>query len=148
MDNLPPASAVSTERLSALRAVMRAAEIDAYLIPHGDEHQGEFNAPYAERLKWLTGFTGSAGIAIAMTDRAAIFVDGRYTLQVRDQVDGTLYHYRHMIEEPASAWLAENAKSGTKIGFDPRLHTPAGLHRLEEATMRVGAALVASKKPP
>ncbi len=142
MDNLPPASAVSTERLSALRAVMRAAEIDAYLIPHGDEHQGEFNAPYAERLKWLTGFTGSAGIAIAMTDRAAIFVDGRYTLQVRDQVDGTLYHYRHMIEEPASAWLAENAKSGTKIGFDPRLHTPAGLHRLEEATMRVGAALV------
>jgi len=142
MDSLPPASAVATDRLTTLRAAMRAAGVDAYLIPHGDEHQGEFNAPYAERLKWLTGFTGSAGIAIAMGDRAAIFVDGRYTLQVRDQVDGTLYQYRHMIEEPASAWLAENVKAGQKIGFDPRLHTPAGLHRLEEATMKVGAALV------
>jgi Xaa-Pro aminopeptidase len=142
MDSLPPASAVATDRLTTLRAAMSAAGVDAYLIPHGDEHQGEFNAPYAERLKWLTGFTGSAGIAIAMGDRAAIFVDGRYTLQVRDQVDGTLYQYRHMIEEPASAWLAENVKAGQKIGFDPRLHTPAGLHRLEEATMKVGAALV------
>lgn len=142
MDSLPPASAVAMDRLTTLRAAMRAAGVDAYLIPHGDEHQGEFNAPYAERLKWLTGFTGSAGIAIAMTDRAAIFVDGRYTLQVRDQVDGALYQYRHMIDEPASVWLAENVKSGQKIGFDPRLHTPAGLHRLEEATMKVGAALV------
>jgi len=142
MDNLPPSNAVSAERLSALRAACRAAGVDGYLVPHGDEHQGEFNAPYAERLKWLTGFTGSAGSAIVMNDIAAIFIDGRYTLQVRDQVDGTLYQYRHMSEEPASGWIAANAKAGQKIGFDPRLHTPAGLARLEDAASKAGAALV------
>ncbi len=142
MDTLPQPNALAAERLAALRAACRAAGVDGYLVPHGDEHQGEFNAPYAERLKWLTGFTGSAGLAIVMNDTAAIFVDGRYTLQVRDQVDGRLYQYRHMIEEPASAWICETAKHHHKIGFDPRLHTPAGLHRLEEAAMKVGAALV------
>ena len=121
---------------------MRSALVDGYLVPHGDEHQGEFNAPYAERLKWLTGFAGSAGIAVVLNDQAAIFVDGRYTLQVRDQVDGTLYQYRHMIEEPASAWIAEHAKAGQKIGFDPRLHTNAGLARLEEAATKAGAVLL------
>jgi len=142
MDNLPPSNAVSVERLNALRAACRAAGVDGYLVPHGDEHQGEFNAPYAERLKWLTGFTGSAGSAIVMNDIAAIFIDGRYTLQVRDQVDGTLYQYRHMSDEPASGWIAANTKPGQKIGFDPRLHTPAGLARLEDAASKTGAVLV------
>ena len=130
-------------RLEALRAAMAQAGVDGYLIPHGDEHQGEFIAPYAERLEWLTDFTGSAGSAVVLSDKAAIFIDGRYTLQVRDQVDGTLYEYRHMIEEPVSAWLAENLGSGMKIGFDPKLHTPGGLHRLEEACAKKGAQLVA-----
>ncbi len=133
----------SATRLGDLRAAMAQAGVDAYLIPHGDEHQGEFIAPYAERLKWLTDFAGSAGIAVAMADRAAIFIDGRYTLQVRDQVDGTLYQYRHLIEEPASAWLAENLTASMKVGFDPKLHTAAGLHRLEEACAKKGAQLVA-----
>ena len=141
MDTVSPAS-LATDRLSGLRAAMREAKVDGYLIPHGDEHQGEFNAPYAERLKWLTGFAGSAGIAIVLGDEAAIFVDGRYTLQVRDQVDGALYQYRHMIDEPASSWITEHAKAGQKIGFDPRLHTPAGLARLEDAAMKAGAALL------
>ena len=142
MDTLPPPSVVSAERLAALRAAIAAAGVDGYLVPHGDEHQGEFNAPYAERLKWLTGFSGSAGSAIVMADNAAIFVDGRYTLQVRDQVDGVLYQYRHMIEEPASTWLTDTAKAGQKFGYDPRLHTPGGLARLEEAVTKVGASLV------
>ncbi len=142
MDTLAP-PAVSAERLNALRAAMRAAGVDGYLVPHGDEHQGEFNAPYAERLKWLTGFSGSAGTSVVLSDKAAIFIDGRYTLQVRDQVDGTLYQYRHMIDEPAAAWIAENAATGQKIGFDARLHTPAGLARLEEAAAKAGAKLIA-----
>ncbi len=141
MDTIPKPSAAA-QHLDALRYAMRAAGVDGYLIPHGDEHQGEFNAPYAERLRWLTGFTGSAGIAVAFDQTAAIFIDGRYTLQVRDQVDGTLYQYRHMIEEPASQWLTETAKAGQKIGFDPRLHTPASLARLEEGATKAGAVLV------
>ena len=121
---------------------MRDANVDGYLVPHGDEHQGEFNAHYAERLKWLTSFAGSAGSAVVMADKAAIFVDGRYTLQVRDQVDGALYEYRHMVDEPATAWITAAATSGMKIGFDPRLHTTGGLARLEEAVMKAGAALL------
>src|SRR4051812_34008122 len=105
----------SAQRLAALRTAMAEAGVDGYLIPHGDDHQGEFIAPYAERLQWLTDFTGSAGIAVVLRDRAAIFIDGRYTLQVRDQVDGTLYEYRHLIEEPASAWLAEHLAPGMKL---------------------------------
>src|SRR3954468_22236386 len=145
MDTLPqrqtdPAAA---KRLSALRAAMTEAGVDGYLVPHGDEHQGEFIAPYAERIAWLTGFTGSAGMAIVLADRAVIFVDGRYTLQVRDQVDGTLYEYRHLVDEPAPLWLAENLRKGAKLGFDPRLATPAGLARIEEAATKAGATLVA-----
>ena len=131
------------QRLAALRTAMAEAGVDGYLIPHGDDHQGEFIAPYAERIKWLTNFTGSAGIAVVLKDRAAIFIDGRYTLQVRDQVDGTLYEYRHLIDEPASAWLAEHLSSGMKLGFDPKLHTPAGLTRVEESCAKKNATLVA-----
>ncbi len=130
-------------RLAALRTAMAEAGVDGYLIPHGDDHQGEFVAPYAERLKWLTNFTGSAGAAAVLKDRAAIFIDGRYTLQVRDQVDGTLYEYRHLIDEPAAAWLSDHLAGGMKLGFDPKLYTPAGLARIEEACARKNAALVA-----
>jgi Xaa-Pro aminopeptidase len=144
MDTLPQRQTdpVSAERLTALRAAMAQAGVDGYLIPHGDEHQGEFIAPYAERIAWLTGFTGSAGTAIVLTDRAAVFVDGRYTLQVRDQVDGTLYEYRHLIDEPPPAWLVEHLSEDAKLGFDPKLHTPAGLARIEEACTKAGAQLV------
>src|SRR6185312_8035086 len=126
MDTTPLPLTMSS-RQAALRAVMAAAGVDGYLIPRSDEHQAEYVPAFAERLHWLTGFTGSAGTAVVLADRAAIFVDGRYTLQVRSQVDGTLYEYRHLIDEPPAAWLVEHLSEGAKLGFDPKLHTPAGL---------------------
>jgi len=131
--------AAQAQRLAALRVAMTAANVDAYIIPRADEHQGEYVAPYAERLQWLTGFSGSAGLAVVMKETAAVFIDGRYTLQVRDQVDGRLYQYRHLVDEPAHAWLGENLKPGMKLGFDPRLHTPSGLSKIEEAARKAGA---------
>lgn len=128
-------------RLDALRAAMSAAGVDGYLVPHGDEHQGEYSAPYAERLKWLTGFSGSAGLAIVLKDRAVIFVDGRYTLQVKTQVDGALYEYAHLVDDPPPKWLAKNLSAGAKLGFDPRLLTPQGLARFEQAAKKMGADL-------
>jgi Xaa-Pro aminopeptidase len=138
--DMPTLSAA--ERLRALRAAMAAAGVDGYLIPRADEHQAEYVPAFAERLQWLTGFTGSAGLAVVLADRAAIFIDGRYTVQVRDQVDGALYEYRHLIEEPAAAWLTKHLAAGQKLGFDPKLHTPAGLAKLEEACGRAKASLV------
>ncbi|MDX2224339.1 MAG: aminopeptidase P family protein, partial [Rhodospirillaceae bacterium] len=134
--------AAQSERLAGLRAAMAAAGVDGYIVPHADEHQNEYLAPYAERLAWLTGFTGSAGLAVILKDRAAIFIDGRYTLQVRAQTDGTLYDYRHLVDEPAPAWLAEHAK-GAKVGYDPRLITPAQLARFEDAGRKTGVTFVA-----
>jgi Xaa-Pro aminopeptidase len=137
----PTKFAAHAQRLAALRVAMVGAGIDAYLVPRADEHQGEYVAPYAERLQWLTGFSGSAGMAVIMKEAAAVFIDGRYTLQVRDQVDGRLYAYRHLIDEPPQDWLAQNLKPGMKVGFDPRLHTPAGLAKIDEAVGKAGAEL-------
>ncbi|MGE4061898.1 MAG: aminopeptidase P family protein [Rhodospirillaceae bacterium] len=128
-------------RIDDLRKAMAAAGVDAYLVPHGDEHRSEYPAPYAERLKWLTDFSGSAGMAIVMADKAAVFIDGRYTLQVRDQVDGTLYAYRHLTDEPPQAWLSENLKPDMKVGFDPKLLTSASVARFEEAATKAHAGL-------
>ena len=134
-------SPTPAERLSALRAQMKTAGIDGFLVPHGDEHQGEYSAPFAERLKWLTGFSGSAGLSIVLKDRAVIFVDGRYTIQVKTQVDGTLYEYAHLVDDPPPKWVEKNLSSGAKLGFDPRLHTPQGLARFEQAVKKVSADL-------
>src|SRR5438132_3086117 len=141
MDTTPiPVTAAG--RLSALRAAMAAVGVEGYLIPRADEHQAEYVPAFAERLQWLTGFTGSAGMAIVLADSAAIFVDGRYTLQVRTQVDGSLYACRHLVDEPPAAWAARNFPAGKKLGFDLKLHTAAGLARFEEGCARAGAQLV------
>ena len=95
-------------------------------MPRADEHQGEYVPPRAERLAWLTGFTGSAGLAIVLADKAAVFVDGRYTLQVRDQVDVALFEPQHLTEQPPESWIAANLPKGGKLGYDPWLHTPGG----------------------
>lgn len=131
-----------SERLDALRAELARQSLDGFVVPHADAHQNEFLPPNAERLAWLTGFHGSAGTAVVLSEQAAIFVDGRYTLQVRDQVDGDLYSYHHLIEEPVADWLSDVLKQGAKLGFDPWLHTQTQRERLERAVTAVGAELV------
>ena len=110
-------------RLDALRKELARQGLDGFVIPISDEHLSEYVGAYAQRLQWLTGFGGSAGTAAVLKDKAAIFVDGRYTLQVRDQVDGRLYEYKSVPQDSIAEWLAANAGEGAKVGFDPWLHT-------------------------
>lgn len=116
------------ERVKNLRDLLDKYQLDGWLVPRADEHQGEYVAPYAERLSWISGFDGSAGLAIIMRDKAALFVDGRYTLQARNQVDTSLYEIVHIADETPAEWLAENA-AGKSIGFDPWLHTESEIQR-------------------
>ena len=125
------------ERLAALRAELRKAGVDGFLVPRADEHLGEYVPPSGERLAWLTGFTGSAGLAVVLPDRAALFTDGRYTTQARQQLDPALWEPRHITEQPPVDWLKEHA-AGRRIGYDPWLHPEAALQRLEPS----GAVLV------
>ena len=147
----PDASTIemtAAERLAALRAELARRGLDGFLVPHADEHQGEYLPPGAERLAWLTGFTGSAGSAILLAERAALFVDGRYTLQAAKQVDEALYEILHLIDQPPLTWLEAAASSGQRIGYDPWLHTEDQLTRLKAALERVGAAAVACADNP
>src|SRR4051794_23671334 len=120
------------ERLAALRAALRRAGVEGFLIPRADEHLGEYVPASGERLAWLTGFTGSAGLAVVLDDRAALFTDGRYTTQAQQQLDPALWELRHIIEQPAVDWLKQHA-AGRRIGYDPWLHPEAALKRLEPA---------------
>ena len=138
----------SPERLAALRQELARRGLDGFIVPRGDEHQGEYVPSRAERLAWLTGFTGSAGMAIVLADRAAIFVDGRYTLQVRKEVDTARFEPRHLIDEPPHDWIAAQARPGMRIGFDPWLHTQDGLARLHASAKRAGAELVPTDGNP
>ena len=139
---------MTKQRIDELRAVFAAQGINGFIVPRNDEHFGEWVPASAERLAWLTGFTGSAGQAIVLDDRAAVFVDGRYTLQVRDQVDLDIFEPRHITEEPAASWLSEALKPGDRLGYDPWLHTEQGLQRLEKAAESAGAALVPVTENP
>src|SRR5256885_2122787 len=108
-------------RVARLREVMAAREIDGFIVPRADEYQGEYVPPAGQRLAWLTGFTGSAGLAIVLRDRAALFVDGRYTLQAAAQVETALFEIRHLVDEPAWRWLAGVARQVAVIGYAPTL---------------------------
>jgi Xaa-Pro aminopeptidase len=130
------------KRVDDLRAELARQGLAGFVLPRGDEHQGEYVSPRAERLAWLTGFTGSAGACVVLADQAAIFIDGRYTLQVRAQVDGAVFAYRHLVDEPLHEWLAANAPAGGKIGYDPWLHGSDGVDRLRLACESAGAELV------
>ncbi|TOI28691.1 aminopeptidase P family protein [Vibrio parahaemolyticus] len=114
-------------RVNAIREWLAQHNIDALLIPHEDEYLGEYVPAHNERLHWLTGFTGSAGAAVITQDKAAIFVDGRYTVQVTKQVPSELFEYRHLIEEPALDWIQDNLTTNASVAIDPRMHSSAWL---------------------
>jgi Xaa-Pro aminopeptidase len=135
-------------RLAALRAELARRNLDGFIVPHADRHQNEYLPPNEERLAWLTGFTGSAGTAIILADRAVLFVDGRYTLQARDQTDPKLFTIEHLVETPPAVWIEANIGAGQKLGFDPWLHTADGAERLSKACAGVGAILVATEPNP
>ena len=135
-------------RTAALRAEMARLDVHGFLIPRADEHQGEYVPPHAERLSWLSGFTGSAGLAIVLTKSAAVFIDGRYTLQVKQQVDLGTFQTHHMIELSATDWLAENLEAGQRLAYDPWLHTVDNVVRLKAAALKAGAELVALDQNP
>jgi Xaa-Pro aminopeptidase len=132
-------SALSAKRVAALRAEMVRCGIDGFVVPRSDEFQGEYVADYAERLRWLSGYSGSAGLAIVLADKAAIFVDGRYTIQVREQVDTDIFEPRHLIDEPPADWIVSNLKQGQVLGYDPWLMTAAQTDRFAKACEKAGA---------
>ncbi len=138
----------SAERLKMLRAELAHRSLDGLLVPRSDEYQGEYVAPYAERLSWLTGFSGSAGLAIVLKDRAAIFVDGRYTVQVREQVDTRLIEPHDVIAEPPADWLAGVLKAGERVGFDPWLVTATEAEKFRKACTKAGASFVGVEGNP
>ena len=141
-------AAQAAPRVAALRAELARRGLDGFVVPHADRHQNEYLPPSEERLAWLTGFTGSAGAAIILADRAALFVDGRYTTQARDQVDGALFSIEHIVDAPPSAWIEANLTAGQKLGYDAWLHSAEGAERLAKACASVGAILVATEPNP
>ncbi|HEX7948207.1 MAG TPA: aminopeptidase P family protein [Phenylobacterium sp.] len=124
-----------------IRQAMAKQGLDGFLVPHEDEHQNEYLPAANDRLAWATGFTGSAGAAVILKDKAAVFVDGRYTLQVRDQVDAGLFEIRDLVEGGVPAYLESATGRGQKIGYDPRLHSPDALAHLKAAAAKAGAEL-------
>jgi len=134
--------ALGVERAAKLRAELGRRNLDGFLIPRADEHQGEYVPPHAERLRWLTGFNGSAGMAVVLKDKAAIFVDGRYTLQVRSQVDLDTFEAKHLMDEPPTRWIEENLPKDAKLAYDPWLHTIDAVARLRKAAEAAGGTLV------
>ncbi len=130
------------ERTEALRDQFDALGIDGLFVPRADRYQGEYVPESDARLAWLTGFTGSAGIALILRDAAHVFVDGRYTTQLRQQVDPEIFTPQDLIKTPPAAWLRKNAKKGWRIGIDPWLHTIADVRGLEKAAGDAGAAII------
>jgi Xaa-Pro aminopeptidase len=135
-------------RLDALRKELARQGLDGFVIPISDEHLSEYVGGYAQRLAWLTGFGGSAGTAAVLKNTAAMFVDGRYTLQVRDQVDGRLYQYKSVPKDSIGDWLAANAGEGARIGFDPWLHTAGWAKSVGKALAEAKAELVPVESNP
>ncbi len=136
------------KHLPLLRAEMKKKNLDGFVIPHDDEYQNEYIPAYAERLMWATGFSGSAGAAVILQDKAVMLTDGRYTLQVRQQADSDYFDYVDITETGPDAWLAENAPKGSRIGYDPMLHATASVKKLKAAAEKAGFELVAVTENP
>jgi Xaa-Pro aminopeptidase len=148
-ETLKPAPETAGGRLAALRAEMAKRHIDGFFIPRADEFQGEYVPARAERLEWITGFTGSAGYAVALTDKAAFFTDGRYTLQAQTQVDQKDFNICSLSEDQPPAptmtpveWIEKNLPKGARFGIDPWVHTPNDIKKIRDAVERAGGTLV------
>ncbi|MGO9943249.1 MAG: aminopeptidase P family protein [Rhodoblastus sp.] len=139
---------LGASRVKNLRAALKKAKLDGFLVPRADAHQNEYVAPCEERLAWLSGFTGSAGFAIVLRDKAALFVDGRYTVQAREQVDAKVFALVGIEKTSPGEWLAKEARKSWRIGYDPWLHTPAQVERHKSAAEKAGAVLVATTENP
>lgn len=148
MDQTNNALTPAAIRLAALRAELASRGLDGFVVPLTDEHMSEYVGDYAQRLRWLTGFEGSAGSAVVMADRAVMFTDGRYTLQVKDQVDGRLYDYEEVPATSVTAWLQTHVQPGQRIGFDPWLHSRHWARDMAGRLKVRGAALVAVTDNP
>ena len=138
----------SAPRVAALRAELARLGLDGFLVPRADQYQNEYVAPSEERLAWLSGFTGSAGLAIVLKTRAAIFVDGRYSLAVKDQVDLAIFEPEALTETGPADWLEQNLNSGSRLGYDPWLHTPRQIERLGKALQAARVELVSVEPNP
>jgi Xaa-Pro aminopeptidase len=143
-----PSARPHSDRLAALRAELAARGLDGFVVPLTDEHMSEYVGAYAQRLAWLTGFEGSAGTAVVLADRAAMVTDGRYTIQVREQVSGDDYAFVQIPAESLAGWLVANAPAGSRIGYDPWLHTRAWVTETAAALSDRGAALVPADPNP
>ena len=141
-------AATCAPRLVALRAELAKRGLDGFVVPRADEHQGEYVPKRAERLAWLTAFTGSAGAAVVLKEKAAVFVDGRYTLQVRQQTDTKLFEPRDLVEEGPAGWIEKVLTKGAKLGYDPWLHTAAAVESLRVAAEKSGASIVTCDTNP
>jgi Xaa-Pro aminopeptidase len=137
-----------SDRLAALREQLARDRLDGFVVPLTDEHMSEYVGAYAQRLAWLTGFQGSAGSAVVMPAEAAIFTDGRYTIQVREQVDGTNWEYVSVPQSSVAEWLGNHAREGARVGYDPWLHTRAWVEEARAALADIGAELVAVDTNP
>ena len=130
-------------RVAALRTELARRGLTGFIVPRSDRHQNEYVPASEERLAWLTGFTGSAGTAIVMMERAVLLVDGRYTLQAREQVDTSLFAVEHLVETPPDKWIEKNLTASDRLGYDPWLHTVDNAEKLSKACAAAGATLVA-----
>src|SRR6266566_3437318 len=144
----PESGVALTARLSAFREELARRKLTGFVIPRADQQQNEYVAASEERLAWLTSFTGSAGMAVVLTQTAAVFVDGRYTLQAAKQVDGKAWNIEPLADPPPESWLAKHLCSGDRLGFDPWLHTSAAAERLAAACAKAGAELIALDSNP
>jgi Xaa-Pro aminopeptidase len=144
----PESGVALTARLAAVREELARRRLAGFVVLRADQQQNEYVPPSEERLAWLTGFTGSAGMAVVLTGEAAIFVDGRYTLQAAKQVDGKAWAVESLVDPPPEAWLTKHLKVGDRLGFDPWLHTSAAAERLAGACAKAGAELVAVETNP
>jgi Xaa-Pro aminopeptidase len=140
--------AQSAARVAQLRSELKRRGLDGFVVPRADRQQNEYLPASEERLAWLTGFTGSAGAAAVLADRAALFVDGRYSVQAATQVDGKVFSIEHLVEHPPEQWLDQNLSKGARLGYDPWLHTSDQVEKLRKACASAGAELVAVDSNP